>query len=174
MLIGAAALVPFAVLDAGGALASPVALAACAGIGLLGSALPYGLDQMALRRVSARAFSVLLSLHPAVGAIVGYLLLDQGIDLQTGIAIALVVVASIVAVALRAAAGARLMCGRFTVATDPAVLAERFAGRDARRLDADVQRRADAGRARDHPRARCTSASCASCASGSSRTGRRT
>jgi len=97
MLIGAAVLVPFAVLDAGGALASPVALAACAGIGLLGSALPYGLDQMALRRVSARAFSVLLSLHPSVGAIVGYLLLDQGIGLQTGIAIALVVVASIVA-----------------------------------------------------------------------------
>ena len=97
MLVGAVALVPFASLDAGGALASPVALGACAAIGLLGSALPYGLDQMALRRVSARAFSVLLSLHPAVGAIVGFLVLDQAIDVQTGIAIGLVVVASIVA-----------------------------------------------------------------------------
>jgi inner membrane transporter RhtA len=97
MLVAAVALVPFAILDAGGALASPVALGACAAIGLLGSALPYGLDQMALRRVSARAFSVLLSLHPAVGAIVGFLALDQGIDAQTGIAIGLVVVASIVA-----------------------------------------------------------------------------
>ena len=97
MLVGAAALVPIAVLDAGAALASPVMLAACAAIGLLGSALPYGLDQIALRRVSARAFSVLMSLHPAVGAIVGFLVLDQGISLQTGIAIALVVTASIVA-----------------------------------------------------------------------------
>jgi inner membrane transporter RhtA len=97
MLIGAAALVPIAALDAGTALLSPVALGACAAIGLLGSALPYGLDQIALRRVSARAFSVLLSLHPAVGAIVGFLVLDQAIDLQTGIAIGLVVIASIVA-----------------------------------------------------------------------------
>jgi inner membrane transporter RhtA len=97
MAIGAVVLVPFALLDAGGALASPKALGACAAIGLLGSALPYGLDQVALRRVSARAFSVLLSLHPAVGAIVGYLVLDQDIDVQTGLAIGLVVLASIVA-----------------------------------------------------------------------------
>jgi inner membrane transporter RhtA len=97
MLIGAAAIVPFAVLDAGRALASPTALAACAAIGLLGSTIPYALDQMALRRVSARAFSVLMSLHPAVGAIVGYLLLDQGLNGQTIAAIALVVVASVVA-----------------------------------------------------------------------------
>jgi inner membrane transporter RhtA len=97
MLVGASVLVPFSILDARGALATPTALGACAAIGLLGSALPYGLDQMALRRVSARAFSVLLSLHPAVGAIVGFLVLDQGIDLQTGIAIGLVVIASIVA-----------------------------------------------------------------------------
>jgi inner membrane transporter RhtA len=97
MLIGAAAIVPFAVLDAGTALLSPVALAACAVIGLLGSTFPYALDQMALRRVSARAFSVLMSLHPAVGAIVGFVVLDQGLSPQTLVAIALVVVASIVA-----------------------------------------------------------------------------
>jgi inner membrane transporter RhtA len=97
MLVGAVVLVPISVLDARGALASPRALGACAAIGLLGSAVPYGLDQMALRRVSARAFSVLLSLHPAVGAIVGYFLLDQGLGVQTSVAIGLVVTASIVA-----------------------------------------------------------------------------
>jgi inner membrane transporter RhtA len=97
MLIGAIALVPFAVLDAGGALADPGVLAACAVIGLLGSTIPYALDQMALRRISARAFSVLMSLHPAVGAVVGFLVLDQGLSAQTIAAIALVVVASIVA-----------------------------------------------------------------------------
>jgi inner membrane transporter RhtA len=97
MLIGAVAIVPFALVDAGGALFSPVALGACAAIGLLGSTIPYALDQMALRRVSARAFSVLMSLHPAVGALVGFLVLDQGLSRQTVVAIALVVVASILA-----------------------------------------------------------------------------
>jgi threonine/homoserine efflux transporter RhtA len=38
-----------------------------------------------------------MSLHPAVGAIVGFLLLDQGLGVQTAVAIALVVTASIVA-----------------------------------------------------------------------------
>jgi inner membrane transporter RhtA len=97
MLVSAVVLVPVAALDAGRAMVSPIALGACAAIGLLGSALPYALDQVALRRVSARAFSVLLSLHPAVGALVGFLVLDQGIDVQTGIAIGLVVAASIIA-----------------------------------------------------------------------------
>ena len=97
MLVGSCAIVPFAVVDAGSALASPTALGACAAIGLLGSTIPYALDQMALRRVSARAFSVLMSLHPAVGALVGFLVLDQGLTPQTVVAIALVVVASIVA-----------------------------------------------------------------------------
>ena len=40
------------------------------------------------------------------------------------------------------------MCGRFTVATDPAELAERFEVELPRGLDAELQRRADAGRAR--------------------------
>jgi inner membrane transporter RhtA len=97
MLIGAVVLVPFALLDARGALASPAVLAACAAIGLLGSTIPYALDHVALRRISARAFGVLMSLHPAVGAIVGFLVLDQGLSPQTIVAIALVVVASIVA-----------------------------------------------------------------------------
>ncbi len=69
---------------------------------------------------------MLLSLHPAVGAIVGFLVLDQAIDVQTGIAIGLVVIASIVAARSERHPGAGLMCGRFTVATDPAELAERF------------------------------------------------
>jgi inner membrane transporter RhtA len=97
MSIAALGLVPIAAVDTGSALVSPRALLACAAVGLFGSAVTYTLDQMALRRLSARAFSVLLSLHPAIGAIVGFLLLDQAIGLQTGFAIALVVVAAITA-----------------------------------------------------------------------------
>jgi inner membrane transporter RhtA len=97
MSIAALGMVPIAALSAGTALASPRALISCAAVGLFGSAIPYALDQMALRRLSARAFSVLLSLHPAIGAIVGFLLLDQAVGLQTGLAIGLVVVAAITA-----------------------------------------------------------------------------
>lgn len=38
-----------------------------------------------------------MNMHPAVGAILGSLVLRQAIDVQTGIAIGLVVVASIIA-----------------------------------------------------------------------------
>jgi inner membrane transporter RhtA len=57
--------------------------------------MAYALDQMALRRVSARAFSAMMSLHPAVAAIVGFLVLEQGLSRQTVVALALVIVASI-------------------------------------------------------------------------------
>lgn len=95
--IAAVVVAPFALAQGGSGFLEPKALAACAGVGLLGSALPYALDQVALRRVSARAFSVLLSLHPAIGALLGFAVLGQRIGVQTGIAIALVVSASAMA-----------------------------------------------------------------------------
>jgi inner membrane transporter RhtA len=95
--IAALVVAPFALVQGGSGFADPKALACCAGVGLLGSALPYALDQMSLRRVSARAFSVLLSLHPAIGAVLGFAILGQRIGVQTGIAIGLVVVASAIA-----------------------------------------------------------------------------
>ena len=48
-----------------------------AGIALLSSVLPYSLELIALRRLSARVFGVLLSLEPAVAALAGLVVLGQ-------------------------------------------------------------------------------------------------
>ena len=73
----------------------PRVLALGALVGVLSSAIPYGLEQYAQRRVPARTFSILLSLHPAVGAAVGALLLGQGLEPREAAAIACVITASV-------------------------------------------------------------------------------
>ena len=81
------------------------AVALCALLGLLGTAIPYAIEMYALRRVPARTFSVLLSMHPAIAALVGAAVLSQGLGLRDVVAIACVVAAS--TGALAAAARAR-------------------------------------------------------------------
>lgn len=56
------------------------ALLVALGVALLSSVLPYSLELMALRRLSARVFGVLLSLEPAVAALAGLLVLGQRLD----------------------------------------------------------------------------------------------
>jgi inner membrane transporter RhtA len=80
-------------------------IGACAALGLLGTAIPYAIEMYALRRVPARTFSVLLSMHPAIAALVGAAVLDQGLAPRDLVAIACVVAAS--AGALASAARAR-------------------------------------------------------------------
>jgi inner membrane transporter RhtA len=69
-------------------------LGLCAVLGLLGTAIPYAIEMYALRRVPARTFSVLLSMHPALAALVGAAVLSQGLPLRHVVAIACVVAAS--------------------------------------------------------------------------------
>ena len=69
-------------------------IALCALLGLLGTAIPYAIELYAQRRVPARTFSVLLSMHPAVAALVGAAVLSQGLGARDVVAIALVVAAS--------------------------------------------------------------------------------
>ena len=74
----------------------------CALLGLLGTAIPYAIEMYAMRRVPARTFSVLLSMHPAVAALVGAAVLSQGLGLRDVVAIAFVVAASTGALAAAA------------------------------------------------------------------------
>ncbi|ROS79198.1 DMT family transporter [Cellulomonas sp. PhB143] len=55
----------------------PGLLAAVVGVGVLSSVVPYGLDQVILRRVSTATFSVLLALLPASATVVGAVALGQ-------------------------------------------------------------------------------------------------
>ena len=56
--------------------------------------LPYSVELEALRRIPPRVFGVLMSLEPAVAALVGLLVLGQGLHPAQWVAIACVVVAS--------------------------------------------------------------------------------
>jgi inner membrane transporter RhtA len=114
--IGVAGLVPACALSAAvlavpglasarGSLLDARVIALCALLGLLGTAIPYAIEMYAMRRLPARTFSVLLSVHPAVAALVGAAVLSQGLGLRDAFAIACVVAAS--SGALASAARAR-------------------------------------------------------------------
>ncbi|GAA4665712.1 EamA family transporter [Frondihabitans cladoniiphilus] len=64
-------------------------------VAVLTSALPYGLEMIALRRLPTRVFGVLSSLGPAVAAIAGLVVLQQGLHLREVVALVLVSVASL-------------------------------------------------------------------------------
>lgn len=73
-------------------------------LGLLVPLLPYVLELAALRRLPTRVFGVLMSLEPAIGALLGLIILGQSLALAGALAIALIVAASL-GVALTAADG---------------------------------------------------------------------
>ncbi len=64
-------------------------------IGLLSSAIPYGLEMMALRRIEPRIFGILMSLEPAAAALFALALLGETLRPIEILAMASVVVASI-------------------------------------------------------------------------------
>ncbi|MGH3085698.1 MAG: EamA family transporter, partial [Rubrobacteraceae bacterium] len=77
MCIGAVALVPVGVSQGGMSLLDPKVLVIGAGVALLSSAIPYSLEMEALRKLPTRVFGVLMSLEPAVAALVGFLVLRE-------------------------------------------------------------------------------------------------
>jgi inner membrane transporter RhtA len=94
MAVAAVLVTPPAIVDGGSRLLRPQVLAAGLGIGLLSSVIPYRLELEALRRVPARVFGIWMSLEPAVAAVVGLILLSEGLAARQWLAIACVTVAS--------------------------------------------------------------------------------
>jgi inner membrane transporter RhtA len=95
MAVGTVALLPVGVAGGGSSLLSAGPLATGAAIGLLSSAIPYSLELEALRRLPSRVFGVLLSLDPAIAALVGFLILGQDLGVREIAGIGLVVLASV-------------------------------------------------------------------------------
>jgi inner membrane transporter RhtA len=100
--ISAVIVAPLGIAQGGGELLAPANLAVGLAVGLLSSAIPFALELEALRRLPSAVFGVLMSLEPAVAALVGFLALSQGLAPVEVVAIALVVAAC--AGALRSAA----------------------------------------------------------------------
>lgn len=68
-------------------------LAAAAGIALITPVIAFGLEMLALRRMTHTAFGTLLSIEPAFGLLIGLLVLGQAPTLVQLLGIALVIVA---------------------------------------------------------------------------------
>ena len=120
----------------GAALFRPAVLGLGAVVAVLASVIPYSLELAALRRVTPRAFGVMMSLDPALATAAGFLVLGQQLTLQEWVALALVVGANVGntlagrpgAVALAPPAGG----GRPTVGPPVALLTYRGLDRDSR------------------------------------------
>ena len=103
MTMGALVSLPFGLVTAGPALLrfdgdALALLGLGAAVAVLSSTLPYAFELMALRRLAASAFAILMSLAPATAALAGLVLLGQHLSVLEVVGIALVVAASIGAV----------------------------------------------------------------------------
>jgi inner membrane transporter RhtA len=94
MVVSTVLLLPGGLIGGGGDLLRPGLLATGLAIAVLSSAIPYSLELEALRRLPKATFGVLMSLEPAVAALVGLVVLDQGLSTAEVVAIGLVVAAS--------------------------------------------------------------------------------
>jgi inner membrane transporter RhtA len=94
MAVAALVVVPFGVADGGTALLEPWVLVAGLGVALLSSVVPYSLDLEALRRIPASVFGILMSLEPAMAALIGLLVLQESLQWSQWVAVLCVVAAS--------------------------------------------------------------------------------
>src|SRR3954451_4031011 len=64
------------------------------GVALLSSAVPYTLEMIALKGLPARTFGILMSLEPAVAALLGVVFLHELLSFRQWLAVALIIAAS--------------------------------------------------------------------------------
>ncbi|MET9427313.1 MULTISPECIES: EamA family transporter [unclassified Streptomyces] len=107
MAVGAVLTLPLGIAEAGSKLLVPSTIGLGLAVALMSSVLPYTLELLALRRLPAPTFAILMSLEPAIAATAGFLVLSQAMSLTDALAIALVVAASMGAVRSQARRGAR-------------------------------------------------------------------
>jgi inner membrane transporter RhtA len=94
-LISAALVLPVGILSAPPTFFSASILLPGIAVAVLSTALPYLLDMVALTRLPTRAFGVLMSIEPAIGALTGLVFLDEKLSASQWIAIALIILGSI-------------------------------------------------------------------------------
>lgn len=95
MLVAAIVMTPMAVPALPVLIFNPMVLLASIGVAVLSTAIPFTFEFEALKRMPARAYGILVSMEPAVAALVGAVLLGERIGMQGIIAVCCVVVAAI-------------------------------------------------------------------------------
>ncbi|GAA4067540.1 MULTISPECIES: EamA family transporter [Actinomadura] len=94
-IVGTVAIMPVGIAAGGEAMLDPELLLFGLGVGLLSSVIPYSLEMEALRRMPARVFGILMSLEPAVAALIGVALLGEVLSGRQWAAIGCVIVACV-------------------------------------------------------------------------------
>jgi inner membrane transporter RhtA len=94
-IIASVIVVPIGVAQAGGKLLAAAVLPYGLAIALLSTALPYTLEMLALTRLPARTFGILMSIEPVFGAMVGWVMLHEQLTILQWVAIAMIILASI-------------------------------------------------------------------------------
>jgi inner membrane transporter RhtA len=84
---------------------TPAALACAGAAGLLSSAVPFAVDLLALRRIPAHFFGIVMSVHPVFAAGIGAVVLGEVLVPLDWLGIALVVTANTSAVFIRSRTG---------------------------------------------------------------------
>ncbi|MEV0317021.1 DMT family transporter [Streptomyces sp. NPDC050658] len=98
MVVAAVLFMPLGFIESGDKLVQPEVLGLGAAVAVMSSVLPYTLELLALRRLPASTFAIMMSLEPAIAAIAGFLVLNQALSVNEALAISLVIAASMGAV----------------------------------------------------------------------------
>lgn len=107
--VAAVLVVPLGVASSGTALLDGRVLLLGLAMAVLASVIPYSFELRALERMAKRTFSILVALEPAIGALVGVVLLDQRLGAVSFLGVGLVVAAGIGATATAPADQAPLL-----------------------------------------------------------------
>ncbi len=94
MSVAALVLTPLGVASGRGMLLDPKVLLIGVGVAVLSTIIPFSLELEALRQLPAHVFGVLMSLEPAIAALIGFVVLKETIGLRALVALALIMVAS--------------------------------------------------------------------------------
>jgi inner membrane transporter RhtA len=94
LAIGTLVVIPVGIAEGGSAVVRPAVLGGGLGVALLSSVIPYSVELIALRRLSAGRFGLLMCIEPAVAALAGVIVLGQALTGILAIALVMVVAAS--------------------------------------------------------------------------------
>ena len=94
LLVAALVVVPVGVAHAGAALLSPTVLLIGVAVAAVSSAIPISLEMMALKRLPKEAFGIMISMEPAVAAVLAIGLLNEHLSNGQWLAIGCIVAAS--------------------------------------------------------------------------------
>lgn len=93
--VAALTVLPFGIVHAGADLLQPGVLALGLVVAAISSAIPISLEMVALKRLTPGAFGVMISLEPAVAALLGLWILDEQLTTLQWLAIVLVMGAAV-------------------------------------------------------------------------------